>query len=389
MDPPAHDPPLAETSRPSKRSRKGKEKEITEKTTRLSKNSPTNFRLTWSLLHPILTRRGVSDDFRFVIPKDGQTAENPPAGCLSWYYHQFEGGLTFPIPSFMSNIATNFGIPLNRLHQTAFKFITCFFVVCKVLNFFPSASLFFAFFLVKASDIGIFHFNGRQGHILLTGNAPKIKDWQRFFFYVRLPTKGSWGFSLGPHVELNRSDPDPECIRVRKDILNLLPEKHAFNVEQILDCSALVASTGFWPLPQAPPIPDRSTAPYPSRYFLPPCLITCAMLLLPTNVPRSHDFYAGTMLMNFVSIKTQDRSAARAAATPTISVAADPVAPTAEDPVATSTRGPLLMPPKLCYLAVPPVLGTWLSEVKKWSALFPKILQILLTWRCVPLLPLS
>lgn len=71
-----------------------------------------------------------------------------------------------------------------------------------------------------------------------------------------------------------------------------------------------------------------------------PNLITCAMLLLPANVPRSHDFYAGTMLMNFVSIKTQDRSAARAAATPTVSVAADPVAPAAEDPIANSTGGP-------------------------------------------------
>lgn len=163
MDPPAHDPPLAETSRPSKRSWKGKEKGVTEKTTHLTKNSMTNSRLTWSLLHPMLTRCRVSDDFRFVIPKDGQTGENPPVGCLSWYYHQLEGGVTFPIPSFMTNIATNFGIPLNRLHPTAFKFITCFFVVCNVLNFFPSASLFLAFFLVKASDTGIFHLMVAKG----------------------------------------------------------------------------------------------------------------------------------------------------------------------------------------------------------------------------------
>lgn len=196
----------------------------------------------------MLDHRGVSADFKFVIPKDGQTAENPPPGCLIWYFHQFERGLTLPIPSFMGNVATIFGVPLNWLHPTAFKFITCFFVICKVFNLFPSAQLFFAFFLIKAPDKGTFHLNGRQGHILLTGNAPKIKDSQRFFVYVRLPAKATWGFPLGPDSELNRGDPDPECVGVRKTILDLLPDKHAFNVKQILDCSDLVASTGLWPI---------------------------------------------------------------------------------------------------------------------------------------------
>lgn len=137
--------------------------------------------------------------------------------------------------------------------------MTCFFVICKVFDFFPSALLFFAFFLVKISEKGANHLNGRQGHILLTGKAPKIKDWQRFFVYVRLPAHTSWEFPLGPNIELNRGGPDPECVKVRKTILGLLPEKHAFNVDKILACSDLVASTGFWPLPHVPAIPDRST----------------------------------------------------------------------------------------------------------------------------------
>lgn len=94
--------------------------------------------------------------------------------------------------------------------------------------------------------------------ILLTGNAPKIKDWQRLFVYVRLPAKASWGFLLGPNFELNRGNPNPKCVRLRQTILNFLPDKHAFNVEQILDCSDLVASTRFWPLMNVPTIPDRS-----------------------------------------------------------------------------------------------------------------------------------
>lgn len=256
MDISVHNLSPAETSRPSKRSRRDKEKEEGEKT-RTSRSS-SNSRLTWALLRPMLLRRGVSEAFKFIIPSDGQTAENPPDGCLTWYFHQFEGGLTFPIPSFMSNVATFFGVPLNQLHPTAFKFMTCFFVICKVFNFFPSAQLFFAFFLIKAPDKGAFHLNGRQGHILLTGNAPKIKDWQRLFVYVRLPATASRGFPLGPGSKLNRGDPDPECVRLRKTILNLLPEKHAFNVEQILDCSDLVVSTGLWPLSPAPALPDRS-----------------------------------------------------------------------------------------------------------------------------------
>lgn len=72
--------------------------------------------------------------------------------------------------------------------------------------------LFFAFFLIKAPDEGPFHLNGRQGYALLTGNAPKIKDWPRLFIYVRLPTKSSWAFPQGPGpFELNRSDPDTKC----------------------------------------------------------------------------------------------------------------------------------------------------------------------------------
>lgn len=100
MDLSTYDPVPSETSRPSKHSRKGKEKESVEKTSCTSKSS-SNSHLTWALLHPMLVRRGVSADFNFVLPKDGQTAENPPPGCLTWYYHQFEGGLTLPVPSFM------------------------------------------------------------------------------------------------------------------------------------------------------------------------------------------------------------------------------------------------------------------------------------------------
>lgn len=72
----------------------------------------------------------------------------------------------------MDNVATCYGVPLNRLHPTAFKFMTCFFVICKVFNFFPTASLFFPFFLIKPIDDGSFNLNGRQGYILLTRNAP-------------------------------------------------------------------------------------------------------------------------------------------------------------------------------------------------------------------------
>lgn len=92
--------PFVESSHISKRSRKGKEKAVIEKTSRPSKNL-SDSRLTWSLLYPQLARRGVSEDFKFVIPKVGQTAENPSPRCLTWYYHQFEGGLTLPVPTFM------------------------------------------------------------------------------------------------------------------------------------------------------------------------------------------------------------------------------------------------------------------------------------------------
>lgn len=262
MDPSAPNSALAEPSRPPKRLRKEKGKEKENEKEKEKKPRParsfSDSRLTWALLRPMLLRRGVSEDFKFVIPSEGQTAANPPAGYITWYFHQFEGGLTLPIPSFMTNVATFYGIPLNQLHPTAFKFMTCFFVICKVLNFFPSAQLFFSFFLIKAPDEGSFYLNGRQGNILLTGNAPKIKDWRRNFVYVRKPANSSWDFPLTPPFELNRGEPDPECVKLRGRILNLLPAKHAFNVEQILDCSDLVASTGLWPLTHTRVIPDRS-----------------------------------------------------------------------------------------------------------------------------------
>lgn len=239
------------TSRPGKR----KKKEISSRPLRKAAHS----RFSLDLLDPIKKRRGISNDFEFLIPLSDQTATDPPPGYLTFFYHQFEGGLTFPVHHFMCNIANFYNIPLNLLHPTAFKFMSCFYIICEVLGYPPSCEFFLACFLVKAYE-GSYHLPGRQGHTFLTGYAPKIRDWKAHFVYVKPPSNSSWGFPHGPgSFNLNRSEPEPEYVSLREALVVRLPMDHAFHVEQILGNSDLVVSTGLWTVPGSKTIADRGT----------------------------------------------------------------------------------------------------------------------------------
>lgn len=239
------------TSRLPKRQKK---KGNAPKTTKAARS-----RFTHALLDPLRKRRGISSDFEFVIPHSGQTVENPPPGYLTFFYQQFEGGLTFPVHPFMCSVARFYQVPLNLLHPTAFKFMTCLYVICDVLGYSPSPELFFASFLVKAYE-GSFHLMGCQGYTFLTGHTPKLRNWNAFYIYVKPPSHLPWDFPFGsgPFI-LNRSEPEPVYVSLRDTIMARIGDDRAFHVEQIMGNSDLVVSTGLWTIPGSKTITDRGT----------------------------------------------------------------------------------------------------------------------------------
>lgn len=63
-------------------------------------------------------------------PSSDDVASRPSKGFVTFYYHQFAFGLTFPIHSFFIHVCRCYGVPVNQLNPNAIKYIVCFYVVC-------------------------------------------------------------------------------------------------------------------------------------------------------------------------------------------------------------------------------------------------------------------
>lgn len=181
----------------------------------------------------------IPDSFKFLLPTLEDIFDRPPKGYATFFIHQFRGGLTFPLHSFMETVATKYQAPLNLFHPTGVKFMTCFWAVCRCLGITPSANIFYNFFQLKRQNEGTFTLTQRKDRIIFTSAAPKIKNWRRHFFFVAPPLPFRFP---RPGTSPNQSRPLPENQEIVDRILSVHP--NLYHVESLLSDRPLLVSAG-------------------------------------------------------------------------------------------------------------------------------------------------
>ena len=173
------------------------------------------------LIPPILDQGSVDKLVgRYDIPlqfearasRPGEYACRPPFEVVAIYRDQLIAGLRLPIPQFLYQILTFWGIRITQLVPNAIRSILGFFIMCRVLEIPYSLDLFRSFFQMKLSGPvhGWFYFARRSGgelptRELFTHTPSSIKGWKAQFFYVK-----NTGFPpLTWREETQVSDPIP------------------------------------------------------------------------------------------------------------------------------------------------------------------------------------
>ncbi|KAL0439396.1 UNVERIFIED_CONTAM: hypothetical protein Slati_2422600 [Sesamum latifolium] len=146
----------------------------------------------------------------------------PPANCLSFFIAQVRSGLRFPIPSFYSEVAHLFQVPLNQLVPNSFRIMASLFIIFRFNEYPLSAQVFSQYFLLKQADPGFFLFTPRPGvSFLPVPNPPK--NWKKGFFFGL--SSWPWGFP-----DRCIEEPPPSVVVGERDIsltsfINLLNER--------------------------------------------------------------------------------------------------------------------------------------------------------------------
>ena len=100
----------------------------------------------------------------------GEYACRPPPEFVAIYRDQLVAGLRLPIPQFLYQILTFWGIRITQLVPNAIRSILGFFIMCPVLEIPYSLDLFRSFFQMKMSGPvhGWFYFARKSGGELPT-----------------------------------------------------------------------------------------------------------------------------------------------------------------------------------------------------------------------------
>ncbi|XP_027174743.1 uncharacterized protein LOC113774400 [Coffea eugenioides] len=197
----------------------------------------------------------------------GEVASRPPPGFVAIYRDQLMAGLRLPIPDFLFFILTFWGIRITQVIPNGVRSIIGFFILCRALEIPFSHDLFQAFFQMKVSGKvpGWFYFARRSGaktptRELFTGAPSSIKDWKRYFFFVK-----NLGFPpLTWRAESQVSDPLPSPLPVN-ELNRLLSSEEKLEVKEFsnaqLWAAGLIRANPSDPSPENKSLsPDELTA---------------------------------------------------------------------------------------------------------------------------------
>ncbi|KAL2481145.1 Plus3 domain-containing protein [Abeliophyllum distichum] len=138
----------------------------------------------------------VPDDIEFIVPGPSDRADDPPLGCVALNQAVLAAGLRLPFPRVVRKFLREWGIALTQLYPNGWRILIGFFILWEQLGFpRPSVREFNSLYSFKSdgkrSGWWYVSVKAKTGGSVITQTPDSIKNWKKFWFFVR----GPWQFS--------------------------------------------------------------------------------------------------------------------------------------------------------------------------------------------------
>ncbi|KAL2476675.1 Plus3 domain-containing protein [Abeliophyllum distichum] len=138
----------------------------------------------------------VPDDIEFVVPGPSDRADDPPLGCVALNQAVLAAGLRLPFPRVVRKFLREWGIAPTQLCPNGWRILIGFFILWEQLGFpRPSVRDFNSLYSFKSdgkrSGWWYASVKAKTGGSVITQTPDSIKNWKKFWFFVR----GPWQFS--------------------------------------------------------------------------------------------------------------------------------------------------------------------------------------------------
>ncbi|KAL2493074.1 Plus3 domain-containing protein [Abeliophyllum distichum] len=137
----------------------------------------------------------VPDDIEFVVPGPNDRADDPPLGCVALNQAVLAAGLRLPFPRIVRKFLGEWRIAPTQLCPNGWRIMIRFFILWEQLGFpRPSVKEFNSLYSFKSdgkrSGWWYASVKAKTGSSVITQTPDSIKNWKKFWFFVR----GPWQF---------------------------------------------------------------------------------------------------------------------------------------------------------------------------------------------------
>ncbi|KAL2481217.1 Plus3 domain-containing protein [Abeliophyllum distichum] len=141
---------------------------------------------------------GVPDDVEFVVPGPGDRADDPPLGAVALNQAILAAGLRLPFPWVVRKFLREWGVAPTQLCPNGWRILIGLLVLWDQLGFSrPTIGDFHSLYSFKSDGkrLGWWYASvkARTGGSVVTQTPDSIKNWKKFWFFVR----GPWQFAEG------------------------------------------------------------------------------------------------------------------------------------------------------------------------------------------------
>ncbi|KAL2526420.1 Uncharacterized protein Adt_11474 [Abeliophyllum distichum] len=138
----------------------------------------------------------IPDEIEFFVPGPNDRADDPPLGCVALNQAVLATGLRLPFPRIVRKFLREWGIAPTQLCPNGWRILLGFLILWNQLGFpRPSAREFNSLYSFKSdgkrSGWWYASVKAKTGGSVVTQTPDSIKNWKKFWFFVR----GPWQFS--------------------------------------------------------------------------------------------------------------------------------------------------------------------------------------------------
>ncbi|KAL2475081.1 Uncharacterized protein Adt_35817 [Abeliophyllum distichum] len=138
----------------------------------------------------------IPDEIEFFVPGPNDRADDPPLGCVALNQAVLAAGLRLPFPRIVRKFLREWGIAPTQLCPNGWRILLGFLILWNQLGFpRPSAREFNSLYSFKSdgkrSGWWYASVKAKTGGSVVTQTPDSIKNWKKFWFFVR----GPWQFS--------------------------------------------------------------------------------------------------------------------------------------------------------------------------------------------------